>query len=269
MKAIGFNGGQFGDILMGTVAARAHKLAHPNSKLTLGLSEKYSAIAPLFANHEYFDDVHIWKGYNDWPAQDDQVHIALNRYDKVYMAMPHHTNPYWYLNDHQTAELCKMHKLTPPDNLNVSLRANWKIKREGRVALSLFGETRGGEKNCSTEQAKEIVQLFKELGYNTMQLGLPTEPDIGATYRFTGSFHDTVKELSNSYALITVDTAMSWFGSAFSVPTIGLYGFSYYPLAKTSVNWQPKNVNAIYVESPKVSDIIIDRIEAAYKSLIS
>jgi ADP-heptose:LPS heptosyltransferase len=267
MKAIGFNAGQFGDVIMGTVAARAHKLAYPDSKLTLGIAKKYSDIQNLFANHEYFDNVHIWKGYNDYPTIDDKL-MHVN-FDKVYDAMPQHTSPYWYLNNHQTAELCLMHGLTPPSNLQVSLTRPEMIGlySPASIALSLFGETRGGEKSVTLEQAKAIVKLVEKMGFVPLQLGLANEPQI-CQQRFVGPFAWSVAKMLGSVALITIDTAMAWIASGYSQPTVGLYGYSYYPMAKTAKNWQPVNPNAIYVESAKVSDIIVERIEAALKQLL-
>jgi ADP-heptose:LPS heptosyltransferase len=69
-------------------------------------------------------------------------------------------------------------------------------------------------------------------------------------------------------ALITVDTAMAWISSGYSFPTLGLYGYEYYPMAQTSKNWQPVNPNAVYVESGKVSDIIVERIEIGLRKLL-
>jgi ADP-heptose:LPS heptosyltransferase len=266
MKAVGFNAGQFGDVVMGTVAARAHKLAFPDSKLTLAIAEKYSAVRGLFANHEYFEDIHVWKGYNDWPAAEDSIFLARERFDKVYNAMPQHTSPYWYLQRHQTAELCLMHGLTPPDNLQVSLSQPKSLKFGKTVALTLFGETRGAEKSITIEQAKHIVSVVESLGYMPIQLGLPNEPRVCT--RKIGTFQESVEYLLTCHALITVDTAMAWIASGYSFPTVGLYGYQYYPLAKTAKNWQPVNPNAIYVESGRVSDIIPERIEEAIKAIL-
>ncbi len=267
MKAIGFNGGQFGDICMGMVAARAHKEQFPDSQLYLGMSQKYAAIAPLFENNLLLDGVHVWENYHGWPSSADKGEIALKGFDKVYNAMPNHTTAFWYLSSHQTAEMCKMHELEPPSNLKIDLNAYWNPKRNKFVALSLFGETRGGQKSVTLEQAKNIVGMVKKMGYDPLQLGLESEPRI-CENRLIAPFVKSVEIMTTCQALITVDTAMAWIASGYSVPTIGLYGYSYYPMAKTSVNWQPVNPNAIYVESAKVSDIILERIEEAIKSIL-
>lgn len=267
MRAIGFNAGQFGDVVMGLVAARAHKQKFPDSKLTLGIAKKYSAISPIFHGNPLIDDVHIWEGYNDWPAPDDSIHISRERYDKVYNAMPHHTSAFWYLQRHQTAELCLMHGLNPPDNLKIDLVRKSGNRRFGKaVALSLFGETRGAEKSIKMEQAHFIVETVEKLGYMPIQLGLIGEPRICS--RFIGPFEQSIETMLACDALITVDTAMAWIASGYSMPTVGLYGYEYYPMAKTAKNWQPVNPNAIYVESGKVSDIIPERIEEAIKSIL-
>jgi len=268
MKAIGFAQGQFGDILMGTVAARAHKLAHPDSKLICGINKKYAAILPLLKDHEYYDGIHVWDGYDNWPTSDDSIYMATSRYDKVYNPMPQHTEPYWYLHRHQTAELCLMQGLTPPENLQVSLNTKHRHadEKKGVIALALFGETRGAEKSVSLEQGRAIAALVEKLGYIPYQIGLSTEPKI-CQHRLEAPFAYSAWAMASCSALISIDTAMCWIASAYSLPTVGLYSNEYYPMAHLAKTWQPVNPNAIYLESPKVTDIILDRIEAAIKTL--
>lgn len=265
MKAIGANAGQVGDIVMGTVFARAHKLKYPNSHLVCGIARKYGFVEPLLKDNEFYDSTYVWEGYDDWPTISDRMHILHSGYDKVYNAMPQHTEDFWYLHRHQTAELCLMHGLTPPENLQVSLNIRGE-REKGIIALSLFGVTRGEQKSCSVEQGKEIVELVKKLGYRPVQIGLVEEPSI-CEDRFLSTLQGSAEFVKKSCALITVDTAMAWIASGFSHPTIGLYSYSYYPMARTAKNWQPVNPNAIYLESKKVSDIILQDIENAIKSI--
>ena len=265
MKAIGACAGQVGDIIMGTVFARAHKQKYPESHLVCGIADKYGFTAPLLEENEFYDSVHIWDGYNDWPTASDRLHIAQSEYDIVYNAMPQHTEPFWYLHRHQTAEMCLMHGLEPPENLQASLSVNGE-RENNIIALSLFGVTRGEEKSCSVEQGKQIVELIRKLGYKPVQIGLVDEPSI-CEDRFLSTLQGTAEFVKKSAALITIDTAMAWIASGFSHPTIGLYSYKYYPMATTAKNWMPVNPNAIYLESNSVSNIISEKIEAAIKQL--
>lgn len=266
MRAIGFNAGQFGDVVMGVVAARAHKEQFPDSKLTLGIAEKYAAIKGIFADNLYVDDVHIWKGYNDWPAIEDHLAMAQNGWTKVYNAMPRHTSEYWYLSRHQAAEMCLMHGLAPPSDLQIYLRKPKILKFGKMVAITLFGETRGAEKSATEEQAKFICKIVEDCGYMPMQLGLASEPRV--CVRKIGTFQESIDFLLGCHAIITVDTAMAWIASGYQMPTLGLYGYQYYPMARTSKNWQPVNPNAIYLESATVRDIMNERIEKSIRTLL-
>lgn len=267
MNAIGFNAGQIGDIVMGSVAARAHKKLYPNSVLIAGVSKKYEQICNLIDFDSCFDGIHIWEGYDDWPTTNDKLNLSLLGFDKVYNAMPKHTNEFWWLDRHQTQELCLMHGLTPPDDLQVKLRRLDNTFKTNFVCLSLRGATRGDDKNISIEKCKEICDVIRFLGYTPVQIGLKTEP----TYcqdRFFGTLEDSTRFVLGSKLLITVDTAMSWIASAYSHPTLGLYCHSYYLFAESSKNWQPINPNAIYLDSYKVSDIKIEDIQKTIKQML-
>jgi len=267
MKAIGFNGGCFGDVIMGAIAARAHKLQYPDSILVCGVAEKYSAIAPTIKTCPYFDDVCIWKGYDGWPAPEDKRHVLEAGYDKVYNAMPQHVDDDWYLRRHQTEEMCLMHGLQPPVDLQIRLIKSFDtIRKHKTIAVSFFGETRGASKSLSVNKAKEIVDLLTKTGYNVVQLGLPTEPSVAQ--RYTGSFFDVIRFCLGCDALVTVDTAMAWVMSGYQFPVVGLYGHSYYPRAFTARNWQPFNPNAIYLESAVANDIHPERVLGAINNLL-
>ena len=77
IKAIGWNLGQIGDIIMNTVVSRGFKEQYPDSHLTLGIYKEYSDMKDLFINHPFIDDVHIYDSYNNWPNDNDKK--FLNR----------------------------------------------------------------------------------------------------------------------------------------------------------------------------------------------
>ncbi len=254
--AIGFNQGQFGDLCMSTVAARAFKSQFPDTKLILGINKKYESIKEIFTNNAYFDGIHIWDGYDNWPTEEDKRHMLETKYSKVFNPMPHHTDSLWYLKSHQTEELCLMHGLTPPSDLTVSLNENHLlIERGNYIAVSFSGVTRGEAKSISLDKAKVLCSLIKEkFGLEAYQIGLPEESSFSSS-RFSGSFIDSIKFMLGAKLLVTIDTSWAWIASGYAKPTLGLYSSNYYSGAKTAKNWQPINRNAIYLESENVNDI--------------
>lgn len=267
MKAIGFLGGHAGDLMMCLVAAKAHKEKYPNSKLTFSASKKHSGILPLTLSSKFVDSIHTWDGYDDWPNTEDKLYLTSNIYDIIYPPNQKHTNEFWYLQKHQTAEACERYGLHIPNSLKIDLSKTWDNKKENYIAIAPFGVTRGQDKNMTAEQANKIVNLILKLGFIPVQLGTKEEFSI-CENRFFGNFIDSVIFMTSCRALVTVDTAMSWIASAYNVPTVGLYGYEYYAMAKSSKNWQPINPNAIYLESNRASNIIIERVEEALKQII-
>jgi len=262
MKAVGFNQGQFGDVVMGMIAAKAFKRDNPYDELYLGINKKYASIAPLFENNPLIDGIHIWDQYNDWPSMEDR--IAASKFDKVFNAMPQHTRGDWYNHIHQTEELCLMHDLQPPFNLQIELVKYFPVKQiKGRIGVCLFGETRSRDKNPSVEKAIRLTSMLQDLGYEVIQIGLKDDPQVAPKYE--GDFFGAVKTALMCDVVICVDTALAWILSGYKHPVVGLYGFNYYPGAKTSRNWQPVNPNAIYLEAPRVEEINEEHIIKAVK----
>jgi ADP-heptose:LPS heptosyltransferase len=255
MKVIGFNQGQFGDLCINTVACRAFKDAAPNSILHFGINKKYESLRPILEHQKNIDKIHIWDAYNDWPSEEDAKHIISEKFDFVFEAMPKHTSEAWYLKNHQAAEVCLMHKLKPPQNLQVELTKYFDTDRNNKhVAVNLFAETRGNSKTPSIKRSIEICEIIKSKGLIPVQIGLPEQEQI-CEKRFSGSFFECVKFVLSCDLLITVDSAMSWIASGYSFPTLGLYSYSYYYGAKTSKNWQPINPNGLFLESEHVNKI--------------
>ena len=268
MKAIGFNQGQYGDLCMCTVAARAFKETYENSHLTIGINKKYESLKYIFINNDYIDDIHIWDQYDGWPSLKDEEYLSKVSFDKVYNPMEKHTEELWYLNRHQTEELCLMHGLNPPKDLRVNLKKYFEVKRNTNyIAVNLSAETRAEQKTPSLEHSKKIISLLIKLGYQPVQIGLPNQEQI-AEKRFIGSFFETIKFVLSCDFLLSVDSAMSWIASGYEFPTIGLYSSKYYPMAYSSKNWQPVNRNAIYIEEDLIDNIKIEKIESAINNII-
>lgn len=267
MRTIGLSQGQIGDLFMNIVACRSFKERFPESIMTLGINRKYSDVAPLFQDNPLVNAIHIWEGYDDWPQPKDQRYLDRCKFDHVFNPMPQHTRDDWYLHRHQTEEVCLMHGLTPPNDLSVSLTQWFKplAKNPKYVVVNLSAATRAEAKTPSPQKAKEIVQTIIDLGFIPVQIGLASEPKY-CEQRFIGSWLETVKFVLSCKFLITVDSAIAWIASGYQFPTIGLYAFSYYPDAKSSANWQPKNTNLLALESPTIGEITIESVS---RSIIS
>jgi len=266
-KAIGFNQGQYGDLCMNLVACRAFKRDFPNVKLFFGINKKFESLKDIFFHNPLIDGIHVWDAYDAWPSSKDEEDIINEKFDLIFNPMPPHTSDLWYLERHQTAEVCLMHGLNPPNDLKINLTKYFEIEKNIKcIALNLFAETRGSEKTPDLKRAIEISKFLQKLGYRVIQIGSKEQPQISED-RFIGSFFDTVKLVLSCDLLITVDSAISWISSGYSFPTIGLYCNTYYPPAKTSVNWQPINNNAIYIEKEKINDIEFDAIKEAINNI--
>jgi|LakMenEpi03Aug12_release.lakeMendotaPanAssembly.Ray.scaffolds.fasta_scaffold16032_8 ADP-heptose:LPS heptosyltransferase len=261
VKAIGFNQGQYGDLCMNLVAAKSFKTYFPDSELYFGINKKYESIKEIFYENPLVQKIHIWDKYDGWPSNEDVAFIERERFDYVFHAMPHHPEPDWYLKRHQTEEVCYVHGLKAPENLQISLNKYFATEKNNKyVAVNLFAETRGSDKMPSLEKSKQICQLIIKMGYTPVQIGLPDQPQI-CEKRFIGTFFDTIKFVLSCDFLITVDSAIAWIASGYSFPVLGLYSYTYYPQAQTSKNWQPINPNAIYLEKNLVENIDINEIE--------
>jgi len=268
MKAIGFNQGQFGDLCINLAACKSFRQQFPNHQLYFGINKKYAELKDIFLNNDLIDKIHIWDQYDSWPSQQDLNFISNEKFNIIFDPMPLHTQDHWYLNRHQTEEVCLMHGLTPPKDLSLSLNRYFNVENnKNLVPINLFAETRGQDKMPSPSKAKQIINFIESFGYTPVQIGLANQPQL-CENRFIGTFFETVQFVLSCKLLITVDSAMSWIASAYSFPTIGLYSYSYYPLAESSKNWQPINHNANYLESNLVENIENDKIISIIKEML-
>jgi hypothetical protein len=270
MNVIGFHQGQFGDLCMSTVCARALKEKYPNCKLTFGINKKYESIKELFLNNSLIDDIYIWDNYDNWPSIKDIKHIETNNYDIVFNPMPQHTDNYWYNKYHQTEEACLMQNLNPPSNLQVSLVDYFSTNSsKNYICVCFLAGNRDFSKSLTLENAKNLcLQIEKKIGIKPIQIGLDSDGQYGSE-KFSGSFIDSAKIMLESKLFITVDTCWAWISSGYSKKTIGLYSIDYYHNAKSSKNWQPINANAVYLEENNLNNINIERILNEIKNKLS
>jgi ADP-heptose:LPS heptosyltransferase len=271
MRAIGFMQGQFGDLILSTVAARAHKIKYPDSRLTLGLNKRFEAILPLFGAHVSFDDYHIYQEYSNWPGGEDNLFLAKNQFDIVYHAMPTRANEAtWWKTEHQAANVCSVYDLIPPPNLQCDLTKWFDVPDNSEyVAFQPFGGFPDwpNKKSFSIERANQIVYLIKTAGYKVLQIGGPGEPLLEGAEKKDLSYFESVKNMLGCRAFVTVDTGLNWVASAYSMPTLGLYSNQYYGREFIKAI-QPVNPNAIYLDEVTVNDITLDAVLLSLKELL-
>lgn len=271
-RAIGFFAGQRGDIIIGTVAARAFKEQYPDYRLTLGVAKQYEDMLPLFGLQESFNDFHVWHEYDAWPGGEDNLFLAKNQFDMVYHAMPKRANESnWWRTEHQASNAASVYGLTPPANLQCSL-TKWFDAPDysSYIGFQPFGGWQDwpNKKSFSLARAQEVVNLIVKTGFKVLQFGGPEEPNLDGATRFAGTYFDSMKTMVGCRALVTIDSGRAWAASAYSVPTLGLYSHDYYGEQFIS-NIQPINTNAIYLSAPLVNDIELDVIATQIRALTS
>ena len=264
MKAIGFNAGQYGDLAMNVVAAGVLAEIHPECKLTFAIGNRYADCEGAFRFQKNIDSTYIWDSYNTWPAPTDLKYMEEKKFDLAFNAMPIHPDPQWYLKRHQTEEVCYMHGLPPPRSRKINLQKYWPSEGRENIYKNYVYITREG----SFENKKVSVSQFTEVEKFLTSKGLSIITPYADKIEKHLSYFDSIRIMTACKFLITVDTGMCWFASAYNIPTVGLYGYEFYPGATTSKNWQPENPNAIYLEDKRVRDIDPERIIEAIKLLL-
>ena len=270
-KAIGFLGGQFGDIITTIGAQKVFSEDYPEYELTLGISRKYADIAPLFYNQKYIKDVHIWEGYdNAWPTENDKKFIEINKYDIVFNPMQGVGDLNWYNKIHQVSLCCQRYGFRLPESDKVSLINHLDVLDEYKnyICLSIFPNNGEGIKSFSINKAQNLVDSIKKMGFKILQLCGPKDPILKEVEAIRKPFTEAVQIMNSCKLLITGDTSMSWVSSAYNTLTLGVYAYAYHGGALTSKNWQPVNTNAKYLEADIVDHIENERILEALKGLI-
>lgn len=272
-RAIGFNAGMRGDIILGTVAARAFKEQYPDHRLTLGLHKQYEDMLPLFQGHPHFSDYHLWYEYANWPGGEDNLFLAKNQFDIVYHAMPSRgaAEASWWRTESQPENVCAIYGLTPPANLQCCL-TKWfdSPPNQKYVAFQPYGGFQDwpNKKSFSVERGNEVVKIIKALGFKVLQIGGPGEPLLDGAEKRPLTYFESVKQIAGCRAFVTVDSGLNWVMSAYSTPTLGLYANGYYGRAHIK-SIQPVNPNAIYLDEVLVNDIPLDQIAASLKEIVS
>ncbi len=254
MKIIGTNQGQRGDLIIGTVVARAIKEKFPNSHFTLGINKQYEDMKELFYNHPYIDNISIWEGYDNWPTTNDVK--LMEQFDLVLHPMPQHPNNHcWYqLVNHQTEASCIMNGLTPPKNLQCSLFRWFDLIPEYNNVICISPFTAWEKKNITIEKWQEIIDYIHNKGISIIQIGDKNEYKFNHTYKATFSYLESTTIMLSCKFLICLEGGMNWVASAYGQKVLGLMGLHYDGL-KSSKLYQPVNPNAIYLESDKAENI--------------
>lgn len=275
MRAIGFCQGQRGDLIISTVAARAFKQRYPDAHLTLGVNQRYTDMIPLFYQHPYFDDFHVYEEYDNWPGRRDQLYLLSSGYNAVYPAMPkRHNEATWWQTEHQAQNICSVYGLIPPQDIQCILTPWFRPYGQDMrdyVAFNYIGAFYAGYPNAksySPERAAEIVRIVRGLGYKVIVLGDPNEPLLEGTERRPLTYVESVKTMLSCRAFIGIDSGLTWAASAYSFPTLACYSDAYYSPAHIS-NIQPRNPNSRYLSAPNVNEISVDAIVGAVREILS
>lgn len=270
MKIIGTNQGQRGDLIIGTVVAKAIKERFPQSHFTLGINKQYQDMVDLFKYHPYIDDVHIWDQYDNWPNQYDINFLRSNNYNLILDPMPKHPNDHcWYnLVNHQTEAACIMNGFTPPKDLNCILNRYFDLDKKYTNYISIAPYTAWTKKNISDQKWEEIVNFLNTKNIKVIQLGADSEKIIKGCEKINGlSYFESVKIMLSTKLLICLDGGMSWVASAYQHPVLGLYGYHYDRLLTPKV-YEPLNKNAIYLEAEHAENINFELIKETILNII-
>ena len=262
LKIIGTNQGQRGDLVIGTVVARAIKEKFPGSHFTLGINKMYEDMESLFKFHPYLDDTCIWEAYDTWPSQKDVIYLRENKFDIVLHPMPRHPNDHCWFNlvNNLTESACIMNGFSPPKDRSCVLTKYFELKSgfEDSVCISPF--TAWEKKNISLSKWEQIVSFVNSKGLKVVQIGDNSEPTIkGAEKKLNLSYFESAKVMLSCKFLICLDGGMSWVASAYKQKVLGLYGYHFDGLMSPKI-YQPINENAIYLESKNAEDIQMNLI---------
>ncbi len=265
MKAVIGTQGQIGDIILSSVAARSFRKIYPEFDIFASINKKYHEVAPLLYNHEDIDGVQIWDGYDDWPNKIDQEIAKNSRIEHYFNPMPY-LQAGWQTRIHQTAKICEVYGLPIPEDLSIKLTKWFDVPDYKEfIAVVHTGETDSHKKSLSKQKTRKVMDIVRSLEF----VPLVFQKEFDAAKVVNTTFFEAVRVLNGCRGLITIDSAMSWAASGYSIPTLGLYNSHYYKDAgaTTSKNWQPFNKNALYLEANGVNNIEDDKIYEAAKEI--
>lgn len=262
MRAIGFNGGQFGDLAMNTVAVRAFKSIHPDAHFTFAIGSKYHDFRQFVDNHPLIDDVHVWEAYENWPSDNDKKFLEDGKFDLVFPVNNQHTRWDWYNHWHQTEEVCRIYGLPVPINLRVNLGPyDGHVFGNGfKPYVCIAANSSMSDKSIPQSLIDGIIAYVNSKGFDVYHLGARCEAPLPGAKKLNLALYGSASVLLGSRLLICGDTGMNWIASGYRHKVVGLYGYGHYPFASTSKNWQPINESAIYLERRVVEDIPLDEV---------
>ncbi len=265
------NLGQFGDILMQEPALRQFIKDNPQDKITLGASVKFMGALKIFENyHPNITALKVWNSYGEFPTPDDLHYIKNEKFD-FFTIKPQggqivaedngmilqHAEPDWAVRRHIVEESGLMQGITVTDK-QLTFKNNFNIKKLPKtIGITLFPSDwrLNGVKSLNEFSVANIVKICNKLGYNVIHINGPGEPDVPGAPKVNGTYIESIKAILSTDMLVTCDTGMMWAASGYQHPVVGLFGWASNPVAGTSVNWQPLNPNATYLEAPRANDI--------------
>ena len=254
--------GQFGDLVINTVAIKWLKKLYPNCHFTLGISKKYSGITPLFKNNYLIDSIHIYEGYDDFPTKNDLEYLNSQKFDQIFNPMPKHFHGSFYNHVHYTVAYSLIQGLGYPDDLQCYLNPyfNKLEKYSNYVTISAFpSKSTQLNKTLSMDKWIKIVDYINKLGYRCLQLGGKYDLGIPGAENPDLTWLEAAQALYSSSLQITTDTSFAWVGSAYQHNSIGLYGLNY-PDMKNPWSHFPINSKSSYLWNKNVDDIPLEEI---------
>lgn len=270
-NAIGFLGGQYGDLVIQTVAARAFKQQFPDAKLTFAVNRKFAGIMSLFVQNPNIDAFHEWDAYDGaWPSQTDREYIAFKGFDHVFNQMAGHLQRDWYNHRHYAEEACLRHGLKVPTDISYEL-VKWFPKLEGRsryVTLSLF-PSKGGQldKTMPIPECEALCVGLKAMGLTPVQLGGRFEVNLENAIAPDFSILEAAQLMTSSALHITADTAFSSIAAGYKHKTLGFYSRNY-PDMISCDSHLPPNPNAHYLKNRVMADLKAEELLSLVPSLL-
>lgn len=263
--------GQYGDVVMQEPGLRKFIKDNPNTKIVLGISDKYKEILPLFYDyHENIIDYKIWEGYGDWPTKKDKEYIQDQSFDAMFPCqIPFHEDDGFANHRHITIETALILGVTA-DDPKINLKLPKEVVKEPKTAcIHMFSSKwPGGIRSIGIKKQTLIVDYLKRNGYKVYQISSPSQPHIEGTVFPKGTYYDACVRVLSSDFLLSCDSGMPWVTSAYNHPTLALFSYGYNNMVTTTKNWQPLNTNGIYLESYKADNISIYKIYSEVDELI-
>jgi hypothetical protein len=272
VKALGFNQGQIGDLVMQVVLCKQFKRNHPNSHITFSVNKKYENCKDLFKKNKHIDEIKIWDGYDDFPKETDIDFLKKKskNYDYIFDPMSCHKDNQWYTKTHHIQAFSNNHGLGKIKDLKIDLEQWFDLnpKYKDCVCITAFSSAEG-VRDIPKDFANKIIEHIHSLGFKTIQLGLKTHQRLNTTYGPIGGtvMEDVIVALSCKM-LLTTDTGMNWIMSGYNQNVLGLYSNCSYPIPAPLYNRTPINPNGLYLEADRVENINLQMIKGYISKLL-